>query len=408
MHETGLGISGAGREAPMQKLDVDVPEEYREHYLRQSKKTKQAVQKWLAAQPEEAATPPQEVDDETLTFAILTHLEPRQRQLFTALMKGLSILPGSRAPTPQPTQPNSDLLARTAIALQRLYHLGARPRDPESTLFLLRNPDLHGMLATLAAVSASEWEILVSGRFDGFLWSGAEPSGVLPSGFTTTTPFSRGPSRGPTPASRTTTPFSMNGPQSRGPTPFSPFLQQQHRNSTTPFPPSRGPTPGFGAPVQLDEETEIAVLAEVEREIYLGMEALEDAFEVLHTKAEAVRKALRDRSGGLAAAAQARRRSMGGAEEYVGVRMGTPASGFGGWGGWESETDDGIGEGSELAPDDSASNISYNRRRRPGRKKERRTPAPVEEEDEEGYAEGEGGESENTEGEVVMRHGRYG
>ncbi|KAI9873192.1 MAG: hypothetical protein M1823_007983, partial [Watsoniomyces obsoletus] len=36
----GLGIT-LDIHAPMQKLDIDVPEEYREHYIRQSRKTKQ-------------------------------------------------------------------------------------------------------------------------------------------------------------------------------------------------------------------------------------------------------------------------------------------------------------------------------------------------------------------------------
>ena len=357
--------------APMQKLDIDVPEEYRDHYVRQGKKTKQAVQNWLASQPEEATSPPQEVDDETLTFAILTHLEPEKRQLFTAILRGMSTLPGSRAQTPMEKFKN-DILAKTSLALQRLYRLSSLPRDPESTIFLLKNPDLHGILATLAAVSSGEWEILVSGRFDGFLWSGAES--VFPSSYVGSS-ISRGPSRNTsrTPLSRTTTPFSMGGGPSRGPS-----------RGPTPFNVAKGTTPApssFGAPVQMDEETEIAVLAEVEREIYLGMEALEDAFEALHCKAEAVRRSLRERSAGLAMAAQARR---GSTAEGIEVRLGTPASTLNGWSGlgWDSETDDGIDERSELAPDDSASNISFNRRRRPERRTERRTPAPVEEEDE--------------------------
>jgi hypothetical protein len=38
---------------------------------------------------------------------------------------------------------------------------------------------------------------------------------------------------------------------------------------------------------------------------------------------------------------------------------------------------------SEIGPDDSASNVSHNRRRKAHRARERRTPAPVEEESEE-------------------------
>ncbi|EKG14927.1 hypothetical protein MPH_07827 [Macrophomina phaseolina MS6] len=365
----GLGISGFNQAAPMQKLDIDVPEEYRDHYIKQSKKTKQAVQSWLATQPEIPTSPPQEVDDETLTFAMLTHLEADKRPIFTALLRGLTTIPASRSPTPL-NIPRPELLVKTASALQRLYRLNKPPRDPECAIFLLNHPNLHSVLATLAAVSNGEWEILISGRFDGFLWSGAE--GPVPPSTYGGSSISRGATA--TPLSRTTTPFSTNGGPSRGPTPF--------QSGTPGFGRSASTAPSsFGAPVQMDEEVEIATLAEVEREIFLGMEALEDAFESLHCKAEAVRRALRERSAGLAMAAQARRGSMDGGVE---VRLGTPASGVGGWGpgGWETETDDGLDERSELAPDDSASNISYNRRRRPERRKQRNTPAPVEEEDE--------------------------
>ncbi|KAJ6145380.1 hypothetical protein N7470_009275 [Penicillium chermesinum] len=48
---------GLGEEhVPMQKLDVDVPEEYREHFIRQSRKTKVAVDKWLSEQPDQASS----------------------------------------------------------------------------------------------------------------------------------------------------------------------------------------------------------------------------------------------------------------------------------------------------------------------------------------------------------------
>jgi hypothetical protein len=346
-------------EAPMQKLDIDIAPEYREHYIRQSKKTKDVVQAWLASQPEVPSSPPQEVDEETLIFAMVTHLEPENRKLFTALLRGMSTLPQSRAPTPA-ERPRSELMKKTAQALQRLYRLGRAPRDAECSLFLLKNPHLHSVLATLAAISGGEWDILVSGRFDGFLWSGAE-----------STANSRMPSRGPTPGPRTSTPSIS----SRGPTPFSPGAM------------SRGPTPalssaGFGAPVQLDEDTEVAVLAEVEREIYSGMDALEDAFEALHAKAEEVRSALRARNAGLSLAASRRRGSVVQGPEAV---LGTPGIGQGIWDAGAPEDDDWIDDSkSELRPDDSASNISHNRRRRRHREKERRqTPAPVEEEDEE-------------------------
>ena len=345
----GLGIVSSEQRVPMQKLDIDVPDEYREHYIRQSKKTKVLVDRWLAGQSTDSISPPDDADDDTLTFAILTHLEPFQRPMFKNLLgvvesRPPSRTPASRAPTPL-NLPESDLLTNTALAIQRLYRLASAPRAPESALYLLNNPHMHNVLATLAAVSDGEWQLLTSGRFDGFLRSGAEdvPTPAI--------------SRNPTPAA---------GRTSRGP---------------TPAPQSSTPAPGSaGAPVAMDEETEIAVLAEVEREIYLGMEALEDAFEALHCKAEVVRRTLRERGAGLSMASQARR----GGANMLEARLGTPASVAGGLRGWDSETDDGIDDcGSELAPDDSASNVSRSRVRRPKRRNERRTPAPVEEEEEE-------------------------
>jgi hypothetical protein len=407
----GLGISGqpgvengSSRPRSPVKIDPDIAEEFREHYLRQSQKTKAAVSKWLSSTPAAAAAPPQDVDDETLTFTILTHLDPEERPIFNALLSGSMklIQSTSRAPTPI-SKPRSDFLIRTGQALQRLYRLPELPRDPESCVYLLKNPHAHNLLATLSGINPSEWEILTSGRFDGFLWSGAESD--FPSSMFNSPAVSRNPtpapngltSRGPTPAqrhpsiSRTTTPFSIRnqtfspsitGYPSRGPTPASmvapmsvpgtPF-HSQNRN-----------------PVSNDEEAEIAALAEVEREIYAGMEALEDAFETLHRKAEIVRRALRERGAGLSMMAQRRRVSTGldGGVEFA--RLGTPSFGQGhnqgryaeesevdvesDWGGDEAQ--------SELAPDDSASNISSSRHRRPKRRNERRTPAPVEEEDE--------------------------
>jgi hypothetical protein len=349
-------IHAMNAEAPMQKVDIDVPPEFRDHYIKQSKRTKDAVQNWLAAQPEEPSSPPQEVDDETLLFAIVTHLEPENRKLFTALLRGMSTLPASRAATPA-ERLKSELMTRTAHALQRLYRLEKPPREAECAIFLLRNPDLHSVLATLAAISSGEWDILISGRFDGFLWSGAD--GLS----------SRGPSRGPTPHQ----PVS-----SRGPTPSQAPSRGPFGEAT-----ATSPSSAFGAPVQMDEDTEVAVLGEVEREIFMGMDALEDAFEALHTKAEEVRAALRGRHAGLNVAASRRRGSLAQGPEAI---IGTPAIGAGMWGSGGPEEDDWNDDArSELRPDDSASNISYNRRRRKHhREKDRReTPAPVEEEDEE-------------------------
>ncbi|RMZ91049.1 hypothetical protein DV736_g1712, partial [Chaetothyriales sp. CBS 134916] len=378
----GLGIS-LEMHVPMQKLDIDVPEEYREHYIKQSRKTKQSVDKWLTRQNDAPTSPPEEVDDETLTFAILTHLPAEQRSTFKDLLQIVDkpLGPPRRAPspekgappaptpTPQPRpRPESIIIAGQAIC--RLYRLATPPRDPETAIFLLNNPGLHNALATLAAVSSDEWDILISGRFDGFLRSGAEDISDLPQphGPRSASTFAKPPlSRGPTPG-------YMNGRSSAG---HSCHNSATHSHPTT-------PAAYCGAPIAYDEETEIGTLAEVEREIYLGMEALEDAFEALHVKAEAMRNVLRERSAGLAAAAQRRKGSAG----QIEVRMGTPASAASGSsrglaaGGegflrWDAETDDGLGDWdgvSELAPDDSASNISSSRRRRPKRRNERRTP----------------------------------
>jgi hypothetical protein len=350
--ELGAADLSGEEHIPMQKLDIDVPEEYRDHFLRQSRKTKLAVDKWLSEQVEQPTSAPEEVDDETLTFAMLTHLGTEQRPIFRALL-GIS----STSPTPRPDgQPRERpaALISSSYAIQRLYRLPSRPRDPETAMYMLNNPGIHHVLATLAAISDDEWDILISGRFDGFLRSGAEDS--LPNGT-----FNRWSH------SRSNTPFSAGGRMSRGPTP-SPLDRPMSQ-------PYGGPgSPGsFGGPIALDEEMEIAALAEVEREIYAGMEALEDAFEALHCKAEAVRLALRERGAGLSIANQNRRGT------YVEARLGTPASQYP----WESGTDDDfLDDTYSLAPDDSASNISSNRRRRPKRRTERRTPAPVEEEDE--------------------------
>ena len=241
--QTGLCISASEGLPPMQKLDVDVPEEFRDHYVRQSKKTKQSVDKWLDSQPQNPSSPPPDVDDETLTFAMLTRLEPEQRPVFSSLVGVVPSRPNSTAGTPL-ISPTSNILQNTGLAIQRLYRLPNPPRDPESAMYLLTNPHLHNVLATLAAISDGEWEILISGRFDGFLRSGADDV------FAAITPFGDA-SRYPPPSL----------PPSRGPTPF-----------------SRNPTPAtgsVGAPVTIDEENEITALAEVEREIFLSMEALE-------------------------------------------------------------------------------------------------------------------------------------
>ncbi|PLN76149.1 hypothetical protein BDW42DRAFT_188850 [Aspergillus taichungensis] len=351
----GADLSG-DEHIPMQKMDIDVPEQYREHYMRQSRKTKVAVDKWLNEQTGQGSSAPDGVDDETLTFAMLTHLGAEQRPLFCSLL-GIN----SATPTPRPDgepRPRPPLLVSSSLAIQRLYRLASLPRDPETAIYMLNNPGIHHVIATLAAISDDEWDILISGRFDGFLRSGAEDTFV---------PSHGSPRWG---NSRANTPFTTGG-ISRGPTPN--HMDGSFRSASQPLGSSSSPA-ASGGPIVLDEEQEIAALAEIERDIYLGMEALEDAFEVLHCKAESVRLALRQRGAGLSVANQNRRGS------YVEARMGTPASALNGW---ESGTEDDLFDDAySLAPDDSASNISSSRRRRPKRRTERRTPAPVEEEDE--------------------------
>ncbi|GAB1741524.1 hypothetical protein NU219Hw_g6752t1 [Hortaea werneckii] len=386
--DSGLGITGA-TQAPMQKLDIDVPDEYRDHYIRQNQKTKRAVQSWLSQQPEFAAAPPEEADEDTLMFAMMTKLDLQQRNFFLALMHGQSSISEARTPTPaeRPTT-SSNALKRTRRALQRLYRLDKSPRDCECAMYMLNNHQLHGMLATLAEVNEQEWDILVSGRFDGFLWSGAEAPFPASASQWASPAGSRAPSRGvnATPFShRSNTPFSgMSGfPASRGPTPLRNMMSPDNA-ATASMLPSRGPTPSLGGsggappPVQLDEETEIAVLAEVERNLFNDMERFEDAFEILHSRAELVRQMLRERSTGLAMQAQMRR----GSDDPF-VRLDTPASGITNF---EEGDDDGLSDLASLAPDDSASQIGV-RRHRHKERRERRTPAPVQEEDESQFEE---------------------
>ncbi|EEY15888.1 conserved hypothetical protein [Verticillium alfalfae VaMs.102] len=365
------------------KMDPDIAEEFREHYLRQSKKVRGAVDKWLNKCGDNHAPPPQEVDDETLTFAILTNMDPEDRPYFNAILSGSrEVQPSLRSPTPM-RRPRSDFIIKAGLSLQRLYRLQQAPRDAETASYLIKNPETHDLLVSLSDINTSEWEILTSGRFDGFLWSGADSDDVP-----TPTGESRGatpasgyfPSRGPTPnlratpglpGSRNTTPFS--GVYSRGATPAS-FVSTSTSAQTR-------------QAVSRDEEMELAALAEAEREIYQGMEVLEDAFEALHERAEIVRTALRNRGAGLMLNLQHRRR--------IDVLPNQPNSGNSQNSGYErpawatgSELDavsdsEWGGEDFELMPDDSASNISSSRHRRPKRRTERRTPAPIEEDDEE-------------------------
>ncbi|WYZ45531.1 hypothetical protein EsH8_VIII_000847 [Colletotrichum jinshuiense] len=356
------------------KIDPDIAEEFREHYLRQSKKVRGAVDKWLNTCGETTAPPPQDVDDETLTFAILTNMDPEDQPFFNAILTGSSHLkPSLRAPTPM-HRPRPDLLNRAGLALQRLYRLSQMPRDAEVAMYLVKNPHTHDLLVTMSDINAQEWEILTSGRFDGFLWSGADGDDIstLPAesrGATPASNYSPGVRGTPGfPGSRNTTPFSA---YSRGATPAS-FV-------------SNASSAANRQAVSRDEEMEMAVLAEVEREIYQGMEALEDAFEALHLRAEVVRTGLRNRGAGLMHSLQSRRRidvlpnPGSGNSQSSGYERPSWANGD-----YDANSDsEWGGDDFELAPDDSASNISSSRHRRPKRRTERRTPAPIEEDDEE-------------------------
>ncbi|KAF7561209.1 hypothetical protein G7046_g2924 [Stylonectria norvegica] len=382
--EIGTKAAEISAEAPARpaspvKLDPDIAEEFREHYLRQSKKVRSAVDKWLSNTGETPVPPPQEVDDETLTFAILTNLDSEDRPYFNALLNGSRELrPATRAPTPL-HRPRNDFLIKTGLSLQRLYRLNQAPRDAESAMYLIRNPHTHDLLVTLSNINKSEWEILISGRFDGFLWSGAdddltpgaESRGATPaSGYFNTRTTSPGP-RGPSGfGSRNTTPFSM---YSRGTTPAS-FVSLASSGM-----------PGGRQPVSNDEEMEMVALSEIEREIYKGMENLEDAFEKLHHRAEVVRTALRQRGAGLMQNLQNRRRidvlPNPGSGNSQNSNYERPA--------WATSSeldapsdDDWVYDDEDIKPDDSASNISSARHRRPKRRVERRTPAPIDEEDE--------------------------
>jgi hypothetical protein len=371
-------------------MDPDIAEEFREHYLRQTKRVRAAVDRWMTGCEKTAAPPPQDVDDETLAFAILTNLEQEDRPYFNALLAGArEVQSAVRAPTPV-RRPRNDFIVKSGLSLQRLYRLHQTPRDAETAVYLVKYPAVHDLLYTISDISVSEWEILTSGRFDGFLWSGAEDdsinvgdsvsrlatpaSGMFPSPSRMMSPAGR-------PMSRTTTPF---GSFSRGPTPAS-FISGVSAASSS-YPSARG----GGAAVTHDEEIEVATLAELEREIFSGMEALEDAFEKLHDRAMAVRDGLRRRGAALQMSLQQRR---GGAIGPGGRGIDVlPLSGSSGvydrpaWADEESvdgaDSEWGGDDISELAPDDSASQVSSNRLRRPKRRRERATPAPIEEEDE--------------------------
>ncbi|KAI5280320.1 hypothetical protein KEM52_004151, partial [Ascosphaera acerosa] len=182
----------AGKE-PMQKVDEDIPLNWREHYLKESRKKKDAVDKWLhnnASKIGDAPLPEADLDDETMVFVMGTYLSGIERTILHALLnvpneqadlpRGVGVTGGGATASaatggmsaPQRTRPA--YLTKANLALKRLYGLASPPRDPEAAYFMLKNPGMHNILATLAAISGDEWAILTSGRFDGFLRSGAE------------------------------------------------------------------------------------------------------------------------------------------------------------------------------------------------------------------------------------------
>lgn len=392
LNEIGVRAAEMSAEVPPRpaspvKMDPDIDEQFREHYLRQSKKVRSAVDKWLNKTPDTPVPAPQDVDDETLNFAMLTSLEPEDQSFFNALLSGTrEVRPAPRAPTPSRHMRN-DFIVKTGLSLQRLYRLQQAPRDAESVVYLVKNPHTHDLLVTLSNINNAEWEILTSGRFDGFLWSGADGPDAGSPGFlgAESRPVSAMSS-----STRNTTPFSS--PYSRGPTPASHISLTSAGTGYT----VGGSGGGSRAPVSNDEETEMAVIAEMERDIYSGMEMLEDAFEKLHHRAEVVRTALRQRGSGLMQNLQNRRRIdvlPQGQTPGLDSRA-TSAQGYYGrspspWTGSMASEADAASDSEwglddvELMPDDSASNISSSRHRRPKRRTERRTPAPIEEDEEE-------------------------
>ncbi|KAI5286823.1 hypothetical protein KEM54_006481 [Ascosphaera aggregata] len=332
--------SGIINNEPMQKVDEDIPVNWREHYLKESRKKKAAVDKWLhnnASKIGDAPLPEEDLDDETMVFVMGTYLSGIERTILHALLN----VPNEQSDAPRkgstpPPRTRPAYLVKANTALKRLYRLASPPRDPEAAYYMLKNPSMHNILATLAAISNDEWDILVSGRFDGFLRSGAEdeppilPPSTQASTITNGGRTSRaGSSNSFRPASRTSRDGSAVNPSAVGPG------VGGVGNGIG----SGGGVVGSvgGGPILVDEETEIAVLQEMEESIFLGMEALEDAFEALNNKAEAVRRAIQDRSTGLVYANQIRKAA---AEPEV-KSSGRP----------EPDSDDGFDDNmSELAP----------------------------------------------------------
>jgi serine/threonine protein kinase len=156
----GLDSLSHQLEDPCQILESDLRWVRKGHH-RRLKQIKAQVQSWLSEIPE--VTPDDEViDDETLTFSLLTRLEQPQRPLYYALFWGLDVIPTPR--TQRPVGGPPQYLTKAGLALKRLYrkHLESAPRDQIVAMYLLHHPEMHSLLATLAAVQENEWEKLVA------------------------------------------------------------------------------------------------------------------------------------------------------------------------------------------------------------------------------------------------------
>jgi hypothetical protein len=241
-------------------IDPDIAEEFRGHYLRQSIKVRSAVDKWLSNCAEApgqdvddetfvfAIITALHPDDRPYFNALMTGADtvdmvadlrsptpmmlrrsaaaaapamppPASASAATATTAAAAAAattttaasPAASVPATAGTSPSAsaataatsagpvrpDFLARVGMSLQRLYKLAQPPRDAESAMYLLKYRHAHDLLVTVSDINPSEWEILTSGRFDGFLWSGADATDdpMMMHPF----PESRGPTPTPTP-----------------------------------------------------------------------------------------------------------------------------------------------------------------------------------------------------------------
>ncbi|CAJ2502156.1 Uu.00g095500.m01.CDS01 [Anthostomella pinea] len=374
----------------------DCNQEYGRHTTKATftnQKVRSAVDTWTNNCTESPAPSPSHVDDEILTFAIHTNLDQEERPYFNALLSGTRELQSAfRAPTPL-RKPRTDFIMMTGLQLQRLYRLSQTPRDAETAVYRVKHPLYHDILTTMMDIRPQEWEFLISGWCDGFLCPGADRDDAMT--ITADNPLSRGslpghgffpppPSREPMDpgmprapgfgASRSSKPYSQIN--SCGATPAS-FISLYSSSSTS---------PGHNQPpVSHDEEIEMVALAGIEQGIYQGMEALEDAFEKLHERAEMVRHALRQRNKGLLMSKQ--RRRLGKIDMLPQLSDTSAGNERPSWATGddykvmsESDWDE---DDFDIAPEDSASNIPSSKYRRPKRQNQKNIPATIKEDDNE-------------------------